>query len=376
MAVPPTGSRSRHWQFTLNNPTEHLAWPWVDLVYGIYQLEIAPDTGTEHFQGYVYFSKDKRLSTVKALIPRAHLEVCRGTPAENRAYCSKEESRAPGTAPVEYGEFTLVPTSKGARSDITSALEYLQTAQSTGNFDEVDFALQHTTVWAKYPNFVAKALNLSKRSPYRTGGWRGELLPSVAASVLAYQASLPVIGNGDRPDRDQFGGGILADGGLPVLIRRRRPIPLCYVEVHFGPPGTGKSSALSESYPYAYRRSPGKWWDGYSGETTVVLDDFDGSWFTCTELLRILDSYAYRAEVKGCTVDLQALHFCISSNLHPDDWYPEHFKKVPAHKVAIHRRINLVVEYLATGEIISHDGASYFSPVPRLAQVANHSVAI
>ena len=41
------------------------------------------------------------------------------------------------------------------------------------------------------------------------------------------------------------------------------------------PSGTGKSRWVAATWPDAFWKSPeSKWWDGYSGQETVVLDDF------------------------------------------------------------------------------------------------------
>ena len=45
--------------------------------------------------------------------------------------------------------------------------------------------------------------------------------------------------------------------------------------VLWGPSGTGKSRWVAATWPDAFWKAPeSKWWDGYSGQETVVLDDF------------------------------------------------------------------------------------------------------
>ena len=47
------------------------------------------------------------------------------------------------------------------------------------------------------------------------------------------------------------------------------------VWVLWGPSGTGKSRFVAACWPDAFWKAPeSKWWDGYSGQETVVLDDF------------------------------------------------------------------------------------------------------
>jgi len=77
------------------------------------QLERAPDTGKDHLQGYVQLGTQQRLSWLKVnLSQTAHWEVARGTPDENRAYCSKDQTRQDG--PWEFG----VLKAQGTRSDL------------------------------------------------------------------------------------------------------------------------------------------------------------------------------------------------------------------------------------------------------------------
>lgn len=98
-------SRSRGWSFTANIPegdydileagfkADYLVWQ--------YEME-----GHLHIQGYVYFNDAKTMASVKKRIfkwcgVQAHLEKARGTPAENKTYCTKEETRVHG--PWEQG---------------------------------------------------------------------------------------------------------------------------------------------------------------------------------------------------------------------------------------------------------------------------------
>ena len=59
-----------------------------------------------------------------------------------------------------------------------------------------------------------------------------------------------------------------------------------------GPSGTGKSRWVAATWPDAFWKSPeSKWWDGYSGQETVVLDDFKDYAMPLVELQRLLDWY-------------------------------------------------------------------------------------
>lgn len=94
--------------------------------------------------------------------------------------------------------------------------------------------------------------------------------------------------------------------------------------VFWGGTHTGKSyRAWQEAGIQAYSKDPRtKFWDGYGNQSAVVLDEFRGA-IDISHLLRWLDKYPVRVEVKGSSVPLCATRFFITSNLHPSRWFPE-----------------------------------------------------
>jgi len=82
-----------------------------------------------------------------------------------------------------------------------------------------------------------------------------------------------------------------------------------------------------------------KWWDGYDGEKGVLIDDYAGAW-PISYLLKVLHEHPQKAQYKGGMVELQAKYIVITSNLHPDMWYPN--ADLP-HKEALKRRISRLV---------------------------------
>lgn len=111
--------------------------------------------------------------------------------------------------------------------------------------------------------------------------------------------------------------GIAADHSKPVGMERQ-----CYV--FWGRTGTGKSRrAWAEAGMEAYCKDPRtKFWCGYQGERSVVIDEFRGG-IDVAHLLRWLDRYPVRVEVKGSSRPLAAESIWITSNLDPRLWYPE-----------------------------------------------------
>lgn len=115
--------------------------------------------------------------------------------------------------------------------------------------------------------------------------------------------------------------------------------PNVQVYVLYGDAGAGKSSTAFNAFPDAYRKTDGDWWDGYDGQETVVFDDFYGS-LKWSELLKVLDPYPMRVQVKGSHADLRATRFIITSNEHPANWY-----KVINNLSPLKRRINKIYKF-------------------------------
>lgn len=94
------------------------------------------------------------------------------------------------------------------------------------------------------------------------------------------------------------------------------------VNVLVGPPGCGKSRHAYESTKdtSVYYKPRGEWWDGYTGQEVVIIDDFYG-WIKYDELLRICDRYPLKVPVKGSFVEFTSKKIYITSNAHYNEWY-------------------------------------------------------
>lgn len=116
--------------------------------------------------------------------------------------------------------------------------------------------------------------------------------------------------------------------------------------VYWGPTGTGKTRrAWEEGGLEAYPKDPNtKWWNGYRGQDCVIIDEFRGS-IAINHLLRWLDRYPVYLEIKGSSAPLMATKFWITSNLEPNDWYPD---LDAASKEALFRRLD--VKYIGESE--------------------------
>lgn len=87
---------------------------------------------------------------------------------------------------------------------------------------------------------------------------------------------------------------------------------------------TGKSHrAWQEAGEGAYCKDPRtKWWCGYRGQASVVIDEFRGG-VDIAHILRWFDRYPVLVETKGASVPLACTRIWLTSNVDPRDWYPD-----------------------------------------------------
>lgn len=99
------------------------------------QFERSPTTNHAHFQGYVQFKRAARgIRALQQIVGPAHVEVARGSPADNIKYCNKEDSRL-------SGPFTLgTPITQGQRTDIEMLKQDIKAGMPMGEIAEKHFA--------------------------------------------------------------------------------------------------------------------------------------------------------------------------------------------------------------------------------------------
>lgn len=102
-------SKSRAWCYTLNNYTEEErdAVRALACQYNVFGYERG-EGGTPHLQGYLHLDGPRRLSAVKKMMPRAHLEPRKGTVDQAVEYCKKDG---------DYEEFGKKPMSQKEKGD-------------------------------------------------------------------------------------------------------------------------------------------------------------------------------------------------------------------------------------------------------------------
>jgi len=120
----------KHWVFTINNPLQadqdQVAALTRSTEYYIAANEVG-ESGTPHIQGYLCLLKKRRRTAVSKLLPRARLDVMRGTPLEASDYCKKGgDFHEEGTLPI------------GAGLANKRNWEAIRSAAKEGRFDDID----------------------------------------------------------------------------------------------------------------------------------------------------------------------------------------------------------------------------------------------
>lgn len=92
----------------MNNYTEadETAVSFVGADYTVYGKEVG-ESGTPHLQGYLYFKNSRTFKSLSKKLPRAHIEVRKGSHTQARDYCIKDGDV------TEYGTPPMTPKEKG-----------------------------------------------------------------------------------------------------------------------------------------------------------------------------------------------------------------------------------------------------------------------
>lgn len=113
----------------------------------------------------------------------------------------------------------------------------------------------------------------------------------------------------------------------------------------WGKTGVGKTRLVWElaETPENVWVYPGKgWFDGFEDHKIALFDDFRGSSMELHLLLQVLDRYPLKVRIKGSHVNWNPEKIYLTSNLHPQDWYPNVDSESRA---ALLRRFNEIREF-------------------------------
>lgn len=274
--------RSRSFVFTLNNPTEDFKKYFTDIEvewkkdrslsqdplpfrYGCGQLEQGADTGTVHIQGYFELNTRVAFSTLKKHLPGApHIESRRGTPSQAIEYTLKEDTRHESGWRFEFGE----SKGQGFRSDLSGVADRVAEEVLQGNTME--------EIMDAHPGYY-----MEKKDKIR----------SFRAEVKA----------------------------LPVRMDKKFIIMI-------GPTGSGKTASVGVHFKdhhdliIPHGKGP-LWWDGYSGEDTVLIDEFGKGRVPYTTIKRLIDYKSHTYNVKHSSCVANPKNVIVTTTHHPKTWY-------------------------------------------------------
>ena len=120
----------------------------------------------------------------------------------------------------------------------------------------------------------------------------------------------------------------------------------------FGASGVGKSRYVNKRFPDAYwKLGTNKWFDGYHGQETVVIDEFRSS-FKLTFFLQLLDRYPLQVETKFGMAQFVPKQIVIISQRAPSTHYAKMKYKLP-----LWRRIQgHVYQVVDSRAVVAEDG--------------------
>lgn len=271
----------RRYALTFNNSAPDFVFDTDIIRYFIAGEEVGEEKKRLHYQAYIELFQKTSLSKLKEIVDdnTVHAEACKGTPAENIAYCTKDSK-------LYREEGTPANLTQGKRTDLISLRTHFQQHKRLKTAIEDDVLIGPV---ARYPRFV---------------------------NTLTLMYSL----------------------------ERSEPTQLY---VYWGVPGSGKSHKAyteAKSLGAVYFKPAGAWWDGYSGQTTVIFEDFRGE-TGFPMLLRLADRYPLRVPFKGGFHQFVSSRIVITSNLDITEWFNSDARGYDVSLQALRRRITEKVHF-------------------------------
>jgi hypothetical protein len=272
--MPSVHPQRRKWCFTINNPVESddpgpvLGAIRSSIKYAVWQKERGDNEGTLHWQGFVEFkTRGRRLTGMKDLFPRAHLEAANGSALQNKEYCTKEEGRVEG--PYEIG--ACPEGGAGRRSDLLSVKRRIEEGAS-----DREIASEFFGQWCRYERAFKRyrmMVQVGRQWQTKVKVFWGE--PGTGKTKLAQKLAME--------EADALGSSVFV---------------------------------LND----AMRHGCGVWWDGYAGEEVVIIEEFEG-WISRNQFKGLVNHSPLNVQVKGGAVSFRARSIYITSNKKPSEWW-------------------------------------------------------
>lgn len=231
--------------------------------YLCYSPETCPTTGRHHWQGYFYLFDQKTISAA-AKIYKCTVKNALGTADENRTYCGAKDYEKEGkfkAANPLFKEFGCLPC-QGKRGDLDAIKDEIIAGKSVD-----DICMERPMMFHQYGRTLERIETIVARKKYRK--W------------------------------------------------------MTTCDWLYGKTGTGKSHRAFKDYSpdthYILNLNDGGFWNGYTGQEIVVINEFRGQ-ITFSELLDLIDTHPKNVKIKGKEqVPFLAKHIFITSALPPNE---------------------------------------------------------
>lgn len=245
--------QTKNWCFTVNNYDGHTMDKVVGYTYCVVGKEVG-ESGTPHLQGFIQMEKRVRRSGISKMLPTAWIDVMHGTALQAMMYCKKDGDY------TECGEFRDTDPKGGASGGKAKAANYKAIIGLAESGQLAKLRDEHPSEYFRHYSTVQR---MAMDNPVK---------PKDLESL----------------DNWWF----------------------------VGPPDSGKSYEARQQWPNLYDKALNKWWLGYKGELTVLLDDVDKQ--TCAWLgyflKRWADHYSFPAETKGFGSQIRPNRIVVTSN--------------------------------------------------------------
>lgn len=275
-----------NWVFTLNNYTFDDCIQLASYHYALPQLfkflmfsEEIGASGTRHLQGYFQLSKRQARPSLVQFFPNAYLAPAKGHYAHNLDYISKNNTQVV----FKYGQEPAYKKKMDSNETARKVLQYI----SEGKEDKIreEFPAYYINKYSSIQKLLTAADNVTE-------------LPHEHRTIIF---------------------------------------------IH-GPAGIGKSylarRLVRDDNGTLYLKPLNKWWDGYSNQTHVLIDDLDPTFLSHSNFGSLLkhwgDIYPFQAEIKGSQRLIRPRKIIITSQYSLEELFPD-----PLLYAAISRRTNL-----------------------------------
>lgn len=242
-----------------------------DIQFIVCQVEMGDETQREHIQGYCEFTKKKTFNQVKLAFNnnQMHIEWARNRAACTK-YCQKADTRLK-EAPFDEPFIAGVQKEPGKRNDLLDAAVKIAngaTLKEIAKESPVTF-IRNSRGLQQYQLLLSK--------------------PRMAQDIKIYWL---------------WGGTRLGKS--------------TYAHYRWGQ--NTEEYGDNEGKLYVATDKKEGWMDGYSGEPTILFDEFAGE-HQLPQLLRLLDRHPYQAPIKGLFTNIRADTFIFTTNEKPENFY-------------------------------------------------------